>query len=247
MVACVNKMDLVDWDEDRFREIEARLRRDPGAQLGVTDARGDPDVGAARRQRRRDVRADARGTTGRRCSRQLEHDRGRPRPQPRRRPLPRPVGRARDERLPRLRGPDGRRASCDPATRSSCSRAASARRSSGSTRSTGPSSVAFPPMSVIVRLGDDLDVGRGERDLRRRRPAAGRPPSSTRRSAGWPTTPLRAGAPLPAQAHDPARAGDASSRSTRAWTSTRCATAARPTELELNDIGARAPATSPRR
>jgi len=37
MVACVNKMDLVDWSEDRFREIEAGFRG-MTAQLGVPDA-----------------------------------------------------------------------------------------------------------------------------------------------------------------------------------------------------------------
>ena len=55
--------------------------------------------------------------------------------------------------------------------------AASARRSSASTRPTGRSSGAFPPMSVTVVLADDLDVGRGDlicaRRRRRRRSPAG--------------------------------------------------------------------------
>src|SRR3954452_15345595 len=41
LIACVNKMDLVDWDEDRFREIETDFRR-VAARLGVPDARAIP-------------------------------------------------------------------------------------------------------------------------------------------------------------------------------------------------------------
>ena len=52
LVACVNKMDLVDWDEERFREIEAEFR-ELAERLEVPDATRDPDRGAARRQRRR--------------------------------------------------------------------------------------------------------------------------------------------------------------------------------------------------
>src|SRR3982750_1046351 len=37
MVACVNKMDLVDWDGDRFREIEADFAA-VLEELGVNDA-----------------------------------------------------------------------------------------------------------------------------------------------------------------------------------------------------------------
>ena len=41
LVACVNKMDLVDWDEARFREIE-RGFREIAERLGVPDARAIP-------------------------------------------------------------------------------------------------------------------------------------------------------------------------------------------------------------
>ena len=41
MVAAVNKMDLVDWDESRFREIESEFTALAG-QLGVHDARAFP-------------------------------------------------------------------------------------------------------------------------------------------------------------------------------------------------------------
>jgi len=41
LIACVNKMDLVDWEEDRFREIEAGFAAMAG-RLGVEDARAIP-------------------------------------------------------------------------------------------------------------------------------------------------------------------------------------------------------------
>ena len=63
IVVAVNKMDLVDWSQERYDEIVARPR----------DARPrrparDPDVGAPGRQRRRRLARTCRGTTGRRCS-----------------------------------------------------------------------------------------------------------------------------------------------------------------------------------
>ena len=67
VVVCVNKMDLVDFDEDVFerdRRGLRQLRRAPG------DARRDvhPDLGAARRQRRRALDERCPGIRGRRCS-----------------------------------------------------------------------------------------------------------------------------------------------------------------------------------
>src|SRR5215208_399721 len=41
LVACVNKMDLVDWDEARFREIEAAFVA-MAERLGIEDARAIP-------------------------------------------------------------------------------------------------------------------------------------------------------------------------------------------------------------
>jgi bifunctional enzyme CysN/CysC len=41
LIACVNKMDLVDWDEDRFREIESEFLA-LAERLGVPDARVVP-------------------------------------------------------------------------------------------------------------------------------------------------------------------------------------------------------------
>ena len=52
------------------------------------------------------------------------------------------------------------------ATTWSCCRAASARRSRASTPSREPFGEAFPPMSVALRLSDDIDVGRGSTIVR---------------------------------------------------------------------------------
>ena len=67
VVVAVNKMDLAEFSEERFREIEQELR-DTSERLGLARRPGDPDVGAARRQRRRARRGRCPGTTGRRCS-----------------------------------------------------------------------------------------------------------------------------------------------------------------------------------
>ena len=100
----------------------------------------------------------------------------------------------------------------------------------------GPLDVAFPPMSVTVRLADELDVSRGDLICRARRPpGAGARPRGRRVLDG-----RRAAAPRRAlrdQARDAQRARRSSSRSTAGST---CQTSARdtgPAELALNDIG----------
>ena len=67
VVVAVNKMDLVDFSADRFAEIEADLQ-ELSNRLGLARRARDPDVGAARRQRRRARRRECRGTRARRCS-----------------------------------------------------------------------------------------------------------------------------------------------------------------------------------
>ena len=62
LVACVNKMDLVEFEEARFREIEAAFS-ELGAQLGILDARAVPISALERRQRRRRLAAPCPGTT----------------------------------------------------------------------------------------------------------------------------------------------------------------------------------------
>ena len=67
VVVAVNKMDLVDFSAERFAEIEADLQALSDAARPPRRA-GDPDVGAARRQRRRPRRRDALVRRARRCS-----------------------------------------------------------------------------------------------------------------------------------------------------------------------------------
>ena len=141
VVVAVNKMDLVDFSQERFAEIEAELRdaRRPGSAchdlraIPISALRGDNVVD---RDRRDAVvrRADA--------ARAPRDARDRGRPQPRRAALPGAVGDPADDgrapRLPRLRGPGRRAASGAPATRSSCCRPAGARASPRSRPLDGP-------------------------------------------------------------------------------------------------------------
>ena len=67
LVFAVNKMDLVDFDEARFNEIEQRARRADG-RARRQGRGGDPDRRPARRQRRRRRPTGCRGGRARRCS-----------------------------------------------------------------------------------------------------------------------------------------------------------------------------------
>ena len=164
LVFAVNKMDLVDFDEARFREIDAELRRADGRTRRQGRGR-DPDRGAPRRQRRRPLRADAL-VDGRDAPRASRVDRDRGRPQPRRSPLPRAVGDPADvrraPRLPRVCRARSPAASGGRETTSSCCRPGCARGSPRSTRRTARSSEATPGMSVTIRLEDEIDVPRGD-------------------------------------------------------------------------------------
>ena len=127
MVAAVNKMDLVDWDEDRFREIEGEF-----AAL----ARAARRARRARRSRSRRSTATTSssaarptGTTGRRCSSTSSRSTSPPTAAPARCGCrcsgssgPR-TARAASAATP-ARSPAAR---CAPATRSSCCRPARAR------------------------------------------------------------------------------------------------------------------------
>ena len=214
LVACVNKMDLVDWDEERFREIETRVRRAGRSGSSIPDADGDPDLRAARRQRRRPL--DAHALVRRAAAARAPRDgRGRARPQPRRRAPPGavddPPARRRDRGATRASSPAASLRS--RATRWSVCRRARARRSRRSTRSTARREPRVPPLSVAVRLEDELDVGPRRPRLRpgdapvvgararRHRLLDGRGPAAARRA-------------LRAQAHDPHRARDRAGRST---------------------------------
>ena len=107
VVFAINKMDLVDYDEAVFERIDEEVSG-WASKLDFTDVTFIPHLGAARRQRRRALRAHAlvRGAVAALPPRARAH---RLRPQPDRRPLPGAVGDPSDvrraPRLPRLRGP----------------------------------------------------------------------------------------------------------------------------------------------
>ena len=63
----VNKMDLVDFSEERFEEIELELEA-LSAQLGLRDPSADPDLGAAAATTSSTAARRCPGTTARRCS-----------------------------------------------------------------------------------------------------------------------------------------------------------------------------------
>ena len=95
---------------------------------------------------------------------------------------------------------------------------------------------AFPPMSVTVRLADDIDISRGDMICRPHNQPAVDPghrrdglldgrPAAARRAQSW-----RSSTP-------PARRGRSSRTCTTASTSTRCTATRRRTELALNEIG----------
>ena len=111
LVACVNKMDLVDWDEARFREIETEFRA-LAERLEVPDATVDPDRRAARRQRRRRVSDAAPWYDGPPLLEHLETVEVATRPDPRRAAPPGAVDdppARRPRRRARVRGPARRR------------------------------------------------------------------------------------------------------------------------------------------
>jgi bifunctional enzyme CysN/CysC len=157
MVACVNKMDLVDWDEARFREIE----REFGAvlqELGVADALAIP-VSALHGDNVVEPSEKAPWYDGPPLLRHLEQ-----------------IEVARDRNLDDVRFP------VQWVVRTTDYRGYAGQMASGILRPgdevvvlprgdrttvdridtlDGPVDAAFPPMSVIVHLASDLDAGRG--------------------------------------------------------------------------------------
>ena len=228
VVVAVNKMDLASFFGGALPRDRAGAARDERAARAARRA-GDPDVGAARRQRRR---ARPRGRDSDALVRRADvaraprdrRDRRRPRPRPP--PLPRPVGDPADlrraPRLPRLRGPGRRR-----------------RLAGGRRRRRAP---VGPPL--VGRVGRDgrRAVGRGRsghvrhgpagRRRRRlprrhaRRPGAGARrwrASSRRPSAGWPRSRSSRGRSSRSSTRR-ARCGRSSTSSSRSSTSTRSRT-----------------------
>ena len=197
LVLCVNKMDLVDYDQAVFERIKAEFTRLRG-QARRARPHVHPDLGAARRQRRRPLRRTCRGTRARSLLHHLEDVHIALRPQPDRLPVP---GAVRDP-------PARRHATTTTAATPARSRAAPTRSGdevvvlpSGFTSTIaaidtadGPVDEAVPPMSVTIRLADDLDVSRGDMICRpNNRRASAR--TSTRWSAGSASAPSSSPAP----------------------------------------------------
>jgi bifunctional enzyme CysN/CysC len=157
MVACVNKMDLVDWDEARFRDIEADFAAVLD-ELGVNHALAIP-VSALHGDNVVDRSDNAPWYDGPPLLRHLEQ-----------------VEVARDRNLDDVRFP------VQWVLRATDYRGYAGQMASGMLRAgdevvvlpggdrttverietlDGPVEVAFPPMSVVVHLADDLDAGRG--------------------------------------------------------------------------------------
>ena len=224
MVACVNKMDLVDWDEGRFREIERGFAELAG-RLGVVEALsipvsallgdnvvegsehmpwydGPPLLGVLERlevasdRNFDDLRLPVQWTVRARGSERDDYRgyAGR---------LAGGVLEPGDEVLVLPRGERTTVARIDTPE--------------------GPAERAFPPMSVTAVLADDVDVGRGDLRLRARRRAAGHPPDRGARVLDGGDARC---APARATSSSTRRGACArpSSRSTRAWTWPPCAT-----------------------
>jgi len=157
MVACVNKMDLVDWDEERYREIEADFAA-VLEELGVADALAIP-VSALHGDNVVEPSANAPWYDGPPLLRHLER-----------------VEVARDRNLDDVRLP------VQWVVRTTDYRGYAGQMASGILRPgdevvvlprgdrttvdrietlDGSLDAAFPPMSVVVHLADDLDAGRG--------------------------------------------------------------------------------------
>ncbi len=157
MVACVNKMDLVDWDQARFREIEADFAA-VLEELGVKDALAIP-VSALHGDNVVETSEQTPWYDGPPLLRHLEQ-----------------VEVARDRNLDDVRFP------VQWVVRTTDYRGYAGQMASGLLRPgdevvvlpsgerttvdrietlDGPVEVAFPPMSVVVHLASDLDAGRG--------------------------------------------------------------------------------------
>ena len=125
------------------------------------------------------------------------------------------------------RRPGRRRRSCARATTSWCCPAASTRAIAGIDTFDGPVSEAFPPMSVALRLQDDIDVSRGSTIVRsHNQPTVS---SSFECLICWMSEqPLDSAPALPGQAHHPHGPGRRRWTFATASTSTLCTVTSAP-------------------
>ena len=165
LVLCVNKMDLVDYDQLVFDRISEEFR-EWAAQARHHRPHVHPDLGAARRQRHRSTRPNTPWYDGPTLLHHLEHlyigsDRNLIDAR-----LPvqwvDPADERQVARLPRLRGPGrGRHL---PARRRGawCCPSGLTTTIAGIDLYGEELDEAMPPMSVTIRLDDNLDVSRGD-------------------------------------------------------------------------------------
>src|SRR3954454_12926656 len=162
LVACVNKMDLVDWDEDRFREVETEFR-ELAERLEVPDATVIP-IAALHGDNVVDRSDAAPWYDGPPLLEHLETVEVRPDPTRDALRLPvqqtiRPRGGRGDERVYAGQLAGGALAAGDEVVMMP----SGSRTTVKEVRTyDGPLDPAVSPLSVSVRLADDLDVGRGD-------------------------------------------------------------------------------------
>ena len=157
-------MDLVDFSEERFREIEPSCET-LSERLGLHDVRVIPM--SALRGDNVVERGDGDALVRRADAARAPRDgRDRRRPQPRRPPLPRAVGDPADvrraPRLPRLRGPGRRRRLAGRRRRRRAAVRPPLARRLGRDRRRRRSTWPIPGQSITIRLEDDVDVSRGD-------------------------------------------------------------------------------------
>ena len=237
VVVAVNKMDLVDWDEARFDEIASELGSF-AARLDVADLRSSrcPRCTATTSWSRPRGR---RGIKGRRCSTTSSTFTS-PRTATcgtRGSPSNGSCALARTTTMTTAATRDSSPAASGArATRCSCCPRAAAAAIAAIETFDGAVEEAFAPMSVTLRLADDLDVSRGDVICRpHNRATVSRDIDAT---VCWMSErPARRGRPLPRQAGDANGAGAACATSSTASTSNTLHRDESAGALALNDIG----------
>ena len=194
IVLAVNKMDLVDYDQDVFRRICGEFRA-LGRRAWTSRSSRASRSPRSRATTSSSARRTSPGSAGRRCCSTSRRRRSRPGS---------PTGRCgcRSSGSCATRSPStaatrasSRAAPCGSATRSSCCRPAPRSRVSAIDAPSGTVEAAGAPLSIAVRLEDQLDVARGAMIARAgEAPRSGREIDATRLLARRGAQPARAGA-----------------------------------------------------